>query len=664
MPAPVLHIDFESRSAIDLTKVGAHRYAVDPSTEIICTSYRVEDGPVRRGERWGDFCRSLDEDARATLAAGGKILAHNASFERVMWNTLLEHELRLTPQMQDCTMARAMAVGLPGALFMAAKALKSPEGKDMEGYKHMMKMCRPRTVTPLTWHETEGDIHRLEQYCDQDVLTECAIDRKLPPLSPRERRVWELDQEINDRGVQIDVEMVEAAIEVCALVMEQANAEMARLTKGVVTKVTQAAKIVAWIRQQGVPCESISEGHQEELILGSRVWDHPDIEAVVSLRAATAKAFKFKAMLDAVCPDGRVRGSLGYHGTVQGRWIGRGVQFHNMKRVDTDEDAADVALAVTILKEGDSAQAKAEKLALLFDSPLDVLSMTTRSAVIPAPGKVLTGGDFKNIEGRVNAWLAGQVGKLDDFRRYDAGLGPDLYKVTAAKILGKAPEEVSKAERQEQGKVPELACGYQGSVGAFKKMGAKYGVRLPDARVRVIVEGWREANDKIADSWRVLQDAAIQAMDARGCVVEVLGGRVRYAADAKFLYCRLPSGRYIHYPSPALARKSKTIVVDDDEIEINRLTVSYWGQHNGAWREQDLYGGMQCAHVVSGIARDVLVEAMFTAEEAGLPIVLTVHDELLCEGEGDLESLMLRPIPWMEGCPIAASTWTGPRYAH
>lgn len=665
MTKGALHIDVETRSVADLPKAGAYRYAEHPTSEIILFNYRWDDGTEGQWRR-GDY---VDVRVVEHIRQGGRVVAHNAAFERSQFAALLGLDIKI--EQMDCTMARAQAVGLPGALFAVGKALALPEVKDMGGHNLMMQMCKPRGFaadgSPIWWDEPDK-MARLQAYCAQDVRTEVEVDKRLPPLTPRERAIWELDQHINDRGVRLDMRMVRNAMSVVTLAVEAANKKIWRLTNGKVDKVTQAARIVAWINEQGVKCESIAEGAHEDLILGAEILDLPDVQAVIALRAASAKAFKFEAMLAQVCRDGRVRGSLGYAGTIQKRWIGRGVQFHNMKRVETDEDAEDVATCVEVLLSDRTPAQMFEVLALMFEAPLETLSICTRSAVIAETGHTLVGGDYKNIEGRINAWLAGQTDKLEAFRAYDAGTGPDLYKVTAASINGISVDEVTKAQRQEQGKVPELACGYQGSIGAFKKMGAKYGVRLPDDHIRRIVYGWREANPKIVDMWKILQDAAIEAVSARGCVVSVLDGRIQYAADKAFLYCRLPNGGVIHYPSPTVAWKSKTVLIDGDEVTFNRYTVSYWTQHNGRFVHQDLYGGSQTAHVVSGIAREVLCDAMLDAEAAGYPLVLTIHDELLCEvptGQGSaagLLGILRRPKAYLGDCPLDASTWEGPRY--
>jgi DNA polymerase len=655
------HLDFETRAVVDI-KVGQHRYAEDENTGIWCAAVQFDDEPIQ-----SDKCAQVA--LAEHIAEGGVVVAHNAGFERAIWNANYDVELKI--EQQSCTMARAVSMGLPASLEALAVALRTNVTKDKEGRALMMRMCRPRKIHEdgtIEWHDTK-DLPRLIEYCVQDVRTEAAIDKLLPELTPEERKVWELDQHINDRGVQIDVPMVTAAMACAEELLKRANKKIWLLTDGYVKRVTEAAKICEWIRSRGIPCESIAEGEHEGLIVCADMFDDPVIEEVIRLRAASAKAFKFPAMLNAKCKDGRVRDSLKYGATIQGRWAGSGVQFHNMKRVETDADANDVGLAVDIVRNSDirDIARTVDRLEVLFDSPLETLSLCTRASVIAAPGHRLLGGDFSNIEGRLNAWFAGEAWKLDAFRAYDAGTGPDLYKVTAGRIIGCGPDEVTKAQRQEQGKVPELACGYQGAAGAFRKMGAKYGVRLTDEIVKRIVAQWRGENPKIVESWRILQDAAIEAVSAQGCVVSCLDGKVAYVSNGDFLFCRLPSGRVISYASPSVAWKTKVVVIDGDEVEFNRRTVSFWGMQKG-WRQIDLYGGMQCAHVVSGAARDVLVSAMFRLERAGYPLVLTVHDECLSEasvgfGSADeYREILMEKDPWFAEVPIAATAWEGPRY--
>ena len=658
-----LHIDFETRSAVDLKKAGMYRYAEDPTTEIILASYRFGDEPVKR---WRGAIPP--DEVTGHIALGGKMIGHNQGFERVIWNAKIAPLTRvyLAPDQQDCTMSRASAMGLPASLDNLGSALKLGFQKDKQGHALMLRMCKPKTLEPLTWHEAPDELDRLAAYCDRDVETECDADAHLPALSERERRVWELDQRINDRGVAIDVPRVRAALDAVEVAKKAADREMWRLTNGAVKKTTEAKKLVDWLTAQGIECESIADGEIDDIILKSQMLAHPNAEAAVRLRRASAGAFKFQAMLAQACRDGRVRGSLSYHATMGGRWAGRGMQPQNFKRMDTDEEVAWAAQAVDLL--GDPRISAADVLTAIEmftgQPALEVLSLCARPMLVAAPGKKLIDADFSNIEGRINAWLAGEDWKLQAFRDYDAGVGPDLYKVTASRVLGKPVEEITKAERQNQGKVPELACGYQGGVHAFQKMGAKYGVSIPDSHALQIVRGYREANPMIVQSWYDLQNAALEAVGAPGCVVSVLRDKIRYFCNGDFLFCQLPSGRVISYASPRIEWKTRNITVDGENIELNGYGISYWGSKNGRLLKLDLYGGAQCAHVVSGTARDLLVEAMFAVEDEGYELVLTVHDELLAEvghnfgSAAHFESIIQKKRPaWIGDMPMVSKAW-------
>lgn len=655
MLTPKVSIDFETRSACDLRKAGAYRYAMDPSTEVICLSYRVGDGPVRRW-RPGEPQPELD----------GTILAHNAGFERAIWNHTLGWP-RLDPEAMDCTMARGLAVGLPGSLEMLGAALGAPIQKDKDGHRLMLRLCKPRRIHDdgrIEWWEDLAEIDRLHAYCDTDVRAECAVDARLPVLPGRERALWILDQRINDRGFALDVPRVRLALAAVDEAKRRADRRIWRLTNGAVSTCSQTAKIVAWIAARGVPCASVAKGEIDEILLTADILDDPLVEEVVNLRRAAAKSStaKFKAMLDAVCPDGRIRGSLAYHGAHTGRWAGRLVQPQNFPRVD-DPGAVEAALA--LLGRPDAVDA----IEAVVGPALETLSKCLRAMIISPPGKKLISGDFASIEGRINAWFAGEDWKLRAFSEYDQGVGPDLYRLAYGRSFGLDPAAVDGAGRQ-IGKVMELALGYQGGVGAFQTMAAVYGVRVSDGRADQIKRAWRDANPSITRSWRDLQDAAIEAVSAPGCVVPVLGDKVRYVADRKFLYCKLPSGRVIHYASPSVAWKTHVMTIDGERVEFRSRGVTYHGVDSVTkkWGPIDLYGGAQCDHIVQGTARDLLVEAMFRVEAAGYPIVLTVHDEILCEadegfgGVDEFEALMSQLPPWLAGLPVATKAWEDMRY--
>lgn len=610
-------------------------------------------------------------------------------------------------EQMDCTLSRGAALSLPMSLEKLGQALNAPIQKDADGHKLMLSMCKPRSVDESgspTWREDEDSLDRLQAYCDQDVEAECAIDKLLPPLSERERRVWILDQTINDRGVQMDVRLVGRALEVVEEATKRANAEMWRLTEGTVAKCSEAAKIVAWINSRGVPCMSVAKGEIEELVLGAQLMADDVCEQVVRLRRAAARSStaKLKTILKSVSADGRARGTLAYHGASTGRWAGRLMQPQNFPRIDADTEMPDVVRCLSMLDANTSPAETVDAIQMVVGAPMEWLSKCLRPMIIAAPGKRLLGADFSNIEGRVNAWLAGEKWKLDAFRAFDRGEGPDVYKLSYSNSFGVPVEMVTKLMRL-IGKVQELQLGYQGSVGAFIAMAANYGIKLSvvsdiargavtldqwawiksqykaaDARgldpetwtgIKIVVNGWREANSAIVQGWWDLQDAAIEAVANPGVVVPVYGGKVRYRAANGFLWCMLPSGRVLAYASPSVVWKETGRLKEDGEPIVKRA-VQYWGTDpvTKKWGRFTLYGGEQCNHVVQGTARDIMVDAMFRVEGAGYDLVLTVHDELLAEvpdGFGSVEEftqLMQTKPNWIGDCPIVAAAWEDVRY--
>jgi len=670
--SPTLHIDLETRSAADLKKVGAHRYAEDPTTSIICASYRFNDGQVKR---W--LGEEVPDEVFDHVADGLPVAGHNQQFERCVWNARIGvlETIRMRPEQQDCTMARAAAMGLPHSLDNLGKALNLKFQKDKDGHALMMRMCKPRTREPeITWHEDAADVQRLAAYCDRDVETECDADTHVPALSERERRVWILDQKINDRGFAVDLPLVQAAHHAVIEAQRRADDEMWRITGGAITKATQTKKLAEWVQSRGIPCTSVADEEIDDLLVGADMLDDKPVEAALTLRRNSAGAFKFEAMLRAVCSDGRIRGTLQYHGTHGGRWAGRVVQPQNFKRV-SEEQEEQVALAMDLLRRYGASPAKAlDAMQMLLDiPPLEALSLCARPMIIARPGHELLDADFSNIEGRLNAWFAGSRTKVAAFEAFDRGEGHDMYKVTAASILGKDPGDVTKSERQDWGKVPELACGYQGGWRALQKQASKLGLTLARGRATEIVTGWRESplNHAIVDLWAEVQQAAIDAVRAPGLIVPALRGKVQYLKpqEADFLWCCLPSGRVISYAQPRVGWTKKVIDVDGEQLELDNFGLTFWGQKSGRWMKLDLYGGMQCAHIVSGTARDLLVEAMFAVEAQGVPVILSVHDELLAEvpagrmSADEFKAIIAQSKPeWADGLPLVSAAWKDVRY--
>lgn len=690
-----LRIDFETRSAIDLKKVGVHVYAVHATTDVWCAAFAFDDGPI---EVWtpGSPCPPA---IRAHLTAGGEIHAYNANFERILWREVMgpKHGWPVPALEQyHCTMAAALAMALPGSLEDCASALGVASQKDMAGYRLMLQMCRPRRTEPdgrIVWWDEPDKIARLAAYCMTDVETERQIAARVLPLRPSERAVWLLDQIINDRGVGIDRPLCESFRRIVADLTASLDAEMKRVTDYAVTACSQTATLTAWLGRQGVPTDSVAKEALEDLLAREDIPAAARRALELRQQAAKASTAKIGAMLDRSPVDGRMRGNLQYHGAGTGRWAARGAQLQNLPRPTIDGKPAKGSSVEDVI--GLAAKRGTAALELLYDNPMEAVSACIRGLIVPDTGHRLMSADFSNIEGRVLAWLAGQEDKLEAFRLYDRGEGPDLYIVAAAGIYGTPIKQVQPDWRQ-GGKVAELALGYQGGVGAFSKMASVYKLKLaalydavyeaasPFNRDRaedafeqrgkgsglsreawlaaeLIKLAWRQKNDKIAAFWPDLENAAVAAVADPGEMVRV--GPVVYRKSGSFLWCRLPSGRALCYPYAEL-----------EEVELpwggtkKGLVYKSVDQFTKRWSHKKFYGGLAAENITQAVARDVMVEAMLRVEAAGYPTVLTVHDEIVAEprlGQGSLEEferLMAVVPPWIAGCPISVAGWAGARY--
>jgi DNA polymerase bacteriophage-type len=709
------HLDFETRSAADLKTAGAYRYAEHDSTGIWCFSYQVGSGDVKCWSEGDPEPTELTDHIRN----GGVVVSHNASFERNIWNKVLLRTYptwpALTIQQQECTMARAAAVSHPQSLDTLCQVLNLDQTKDMKGYATMMKLSKPRGVDVAgnpTWWADSSNLEVLKNYCIQDTKVEIEVDNFIPPLTEYERKVWELDQIINDRGIQLDIDSAYYISKLVEELERNAHRKMRSLTGYAVPKCSSDAKLISWLNSKGVDCDTVKKGVQDDLLKAADAMQDANIRAVIELRANSKKTStaKYAAMVACVCKDGRARGLLNYHGAGPGRWAGRLLQPQNFPRLDYGKEGMVIEALLGLVARKEKPDLLLDCMSLLFGdqgrmSPLEILSRALRSMIIARDGFTLVGGDFSNIEGRINAWFADETWKLKAFSDYDKGEGPDLYNLAYARSFGVPVESVTKDQRQ-LGKVQELALGYQGGVNAFISMGAAYKLdpkALADAvkrtthkaewdntaavyesakdksglekeewtAIKIVVNSWRAANPKIVQSWWDLQDAAVQAVAAPFTAVSVLGGRASYYSDTKCLWCVLPSGRMICYANPSIAEEVQECVSKTGEIYFRkRRVVKFYGYKEGQWKRLALYGGLQCENIVQGTARCVMVDRMFAAEEAGYPLVLTVHDELLAEvplsrydlDASNLERIMSEVPKFITGLPLAAKAWQDKRY--
>ncbi|WP_207479539.1 DNA polymerase [Arenibaculum pallidiluteum] len=680
-----LHIDFETRSTVDLRKTGVYPYAQHPTTDVWVTCWALGDGPI---QAWYPG-QPVPAELITHVEAGGELWSHNAQFERVMWREILTPRYGWPlPRLDQwhCTAAMAASMSLPRDLDGAARVLGLDVRKDKEGAALMMRMARPRKVGAdgsLTWWDEPDRIRRLTEYCARDVEVERALVGRLRPLSPTERQIYLLDQRINDRGIALDLDLIQAAQGVADRAVLRLNENLRQITKGRVTAATKAAELTRWLQEQGVETDSVAKAAVRSMLAGGDVTGAARAAIEIRGEAAKSSTAKLKAMLLAACEDGRVRGLLLYHGAGTGRWSGKLVQPQNFPRgtVEMVEHAIDLILAGDI-----------DTLEILYAPALDVVSSLLRGCMVAADGHEFVCADFSNIEGRVNAWLAGEAWKVAAFRAYDAGTGPDLYKLAYSRSFDVPVAEITKDQRQ-IGKVQELALGYQGGVGAFQSMAALYGIAISDKEADNIKKAWREAHPAIVQLWRDLEDGAFRAVIRPGELVEVARGRIKFRVKGGFLWMILPSGRPLAYASPSIKPKempwTEEVWVRADEVKphwkvletarngdvlverpVVKDSVCYWGvdSRTRQWGPQFGYGGLWCENAIQAIARDLMAESMLRLEAAGYPILLTVHDEELAEvpaGFGSVEEFerIMTQLPrWAEGCPIAAEGWRGRRY--
>jgi DNA polymerase bacteriophage-type len=707
--APVLHIDFETRSPVDLKVNGLMRYARDPRTEVLMMAWAFNDEPA---QLWLPGA-PLPEKVRAHVEHQGIVVAHNAQFELAIWNCVAvkRHGWPLLKIEQvRCTMAMAYSMALPGSLEDVANAIGLHVKKDNAGRTLMLKMCKPKSFvgdTPV-YLDSPDMREALGEYCMQDVVVEQAVWKRLLPMTDTEQQVWALDQYINLRGIPVDIASVTAALEVADIEKERLDKLMAEVTDGAVTACSALPALKEWAADFGVMPDGLSKAEVNELIAEEGLPD--EVEAALKLRQSAGR-FTSISKLKAIQKreiGARVHFAFQYHAATTGRWAGRGIQPHNFTRdLPKPHEVEEILAAIR-----DGRPDAIRWVDMMYDEPSIMISKCLRGFIHAGPGQTLLGGDFSNVEGRGIAWLAGEDWKVEAFRECDHDKKlPDMYKRAYAKTFGGDPAKVTKEQRQ-IGKVEELAFGYQGGVGAFRTMGkaarilvvkeitpqlvakakAMGGQIVTESEADEFKRGWRAAHSKVVQYWYDLEARAIHAVLNPGVVTfaGAHGREVRFRKYGSFLWCRLPSGRSLCYPYPEVrldpvhGRQVLTFKGAPDAtvwaIYTNWATADkQFGKPNPtyivddpnnsrSWCRMSTYGGKLAENITQAVCRDILAEAMLRVEAAGFKVVVHVHDEILVEGvysENDLQrfqSLMTEVPSWAKDFPIAAGCWRSPRY--
>jgi DNA polymerase len=662
----MIWLDFETRSACDLTVAGVYNYAQDASTEVLCMAYAHDDEEVQVWTPDQPFPLSV----RQAVLAGERVYAHNAAFERLIWTYVLwsDHNAPV-PKLEQfyCTAAQARSNCAPGSLEDVGRFAGASMRKDHKGAALVRKCCIP------PFKHTEQDLADLFDYCAQDVRAMRAISKALRPLSAEELADYWANERINDRGVLVDVDLAKAAQTYAVEELDAIQQEVREVTDGEITSV-RSPRMREWVwARVGPEARRLMTVHKDNeekqsidktvraalLILAEENPDEVPHAAATVIQCAddlwASSVAKFVRMANlADVEDHRVRGAFVFAGgAATGRASSYGLQVHNFARkVAKDPQAVRHAMC------------RGHQIVPAFGKRVtDVLKGMLRPALIPAAGKQFVVADWSAIEGRVNPWLAATPAgdaKLEAFRR-----GLDAYIVNAAATFSttydailagyEAEDAVSTGQRQ-IGKVQELACGFGGGVGAFAAMGRVYGVNLPEHEAKRMVGAWRKANPWAPLFWSDLERAYMGAMRRKGQAVPA--GRVSYLFDGAHLWYALPSGRILCYPHARL---------DSDGISYAKAS---WKPAADAkeWPRARLWPGLACENVTQAAAHDILRHALRELEREGEDVVLHVHDEIVCETSDParttelMKRVMTNPPAWAASLPLGIGIKTMERY--
>ena len=635
-----LSCDIETFSDVDLIRCGVYKYADSPNFEMLLFAYAVDDGDVHIIDIAGG--EELPEKIIQAIKSDTVVkTAYNAQFERVCLSRYLKlpDGEYLNPQSWYCTAVQAAELALPLSLADVGSVLGLERQKMTEGKELIKYFCVPCKPTKSNGNCTRNrpchDINKWEtfkKYCMRDVDVERQIADKLKmyPISDEEHRLHVLDQIINDRGVLVDSELAEQAVKLnsiqTAVAVEQAYMITGLENPNSVTQLKQ------WLKEKGVEIESLSKKSVKSLADET----DGDVSEMLKLRLLMAKTSvkKYEAVIRSVCSDNRVHGMMRFCGANRtGRWSGNILQPQNLPQ----NHLPDLTLARDIVKDGDF-----EMLDMMFGNVPNVLSELIRTVLIPKPNHRFIVADFSAIEARVLAWIAGEQWRIDTFRN-----GGDIYCASASKMF-KVPVEKHgvNGELRQKGKISELACGYGGSVGALKNMGAvEMGVQ--ENELQGLINDWRNANPHIVRFWYEVGNAAMKAIKEKTTVPL---GKLVFAYERGILFIRLPSGRRLSYIKP--------------RIGTNRFggdSITYMGINSAKkWDRLETFGGKLTENIVQGTARDLLANALINAANAGYDTVFHVHDEIICEvpnGYGSVDELCklmcIKP-KWADGLPLNA----------
>lgn len=633
---PILSIDIETYSDVDLSKCGVYGYSDSPNFEILLFAYAFDEEPTQIvdfacGEQLPARVLAALEDPGITKAA------FNAQFERTCITKYLGR--KLSPEGWQCTAVQSAMLALPLSLDSVGEVLniqrkKLKEGVDLVRFFSMP--CKPTKANGGRTRNRPEDApekwERFKTYCIRDVDAEREIRQKLWkfPIPESEMELYRMDQEINDRGILVDRQLVENAVLCDNQYRQMVTARAYELTG--LSNPNSPAQIKGWLSEHGVEAEKLDKKTVKGLISET----DGEVLEVLKLRLLMAKTSvkKYEAIERSVCSDGRVHGLLQFYGANRtGRWAGRLVQVQNLPQ----NHIPDLELARSLVKEQ-----RFEDLDLLYDSTPEVLSELIRTAFVPKSGYRFIVADFSAIEARVLAWFAGEQWRLDTFAE-----GGDIYCASASKMFGvPVVKHGVNGHLRQKGKIAELALGYGGAVGALTSMGA-LDMGMQEDELQPLVSQWRNSNPHITKFWWDVDAAAVKAVKER---TEVAMGNLCFTYRSGILFVTLPSGRKLSYIKPRMTQN-----------RFGRESLSYEGVgESKKWMRIETYGPKLVENIVQATARDLLALAMLRLRNRGFDIVMHIHDEAVLEvpegvsGVEEICQIMSEQPDWAAGLPLRA----------
>ena len=649
-----LGIDIETFSSVDI-KNGAYAYSEAPDFEILLIGYKFSDEDKVKLIDLTDDPEELENLRFWDALTDPEVVktAYNANFERTCLARYTGETM--PPEQWRCTMILAVQLGLPRSLAAVGPALglTEEEQKKKTGAALIQYFCKPCKPTRTNGQRTKNTRlnapekwELFKEYNIQDVVTEQIILKRLRDFRPdqSEQDLWTLDQEINDRGVLLDIPMARSIVEFDTERSADLLAEAQQITG--LKNPNSLAQLKPWLQSHGLPVDSLRKDDVSSILGDPDISD--EVRRVLEIRQTLSKTSvkKYQTMLDIAGEDDRARGIMQFYGGHTGRWAGRSLQPQNLARNTMPDDELDVARE--FVKMGDF-----ESLEMIFGEPAPIFSQLVRTAFIPSPGNRFVVSDFSAIEARVIAWIAGEEWRLNVFRN-----DGDIYCESASHIYHvPVVKHGINGELRQRGKVAELALGYGGAVGAMKQMDTTGSV--PEEEMQGIVTQWRAESPKIVRMWRDCQNAAVSVIRGNQPkrVLRSLQGTefyVKLVDGTPVLFIRLPSGRPIAYWDPK---------VMDTEMG-PRITYMTQNQTTRKWERCETYGGKLTENIVQSVARDCLAEKMKLLESMGYPIVFHVHDEMILDVPREdkqaaklVDKIMAEPIEWAPGLPLKGGTY-------